>query len=216
VVSQTTREVWLEEGPFPIYNIDNRGPRSVPYEFTKSATWTIINGVEGYYARSLLEPEVEAGRYYPVEFNFERRCWVEVCPQETEAFGQFWQAHRIAAKDLGFDITEAEVELHHALLIPHINEEDSTHSRSNTPSSLASCPEDIILVRESPIPPSLGDAQIAQLAESRCISDHTQMSQTMPILAQVRVINLETRHMTTECYVLMACSARHELSPDCG
>jgi hypothetical protein len=70
VALQTTREIWEQEGPFPTYNIDNRGPRNVPYEFTKAATWTIIDGVEGYYARLLIEPEVEVGRYYPVEFNF--------------------------------------------------------------------------------------------------------------------------------------------------
>jgi hypothetical protein len=190
--------VWQEEGPFPVYNIDNRGPRSVPYKFTKSATWTIINGIKGYYARSLLEPEVEAGRFYPVEFNFEHCCWVEVRPQQTEEFGQFWQAHRIAATDLGLDITEAEVELHQALLTLHNNEEDSTCTRSNTPSSLASHPEDIIPIQESPIEPSPGDQQIAQLAESLRIADHHQMSQTMPVLSQVGVINPETRHMTTE------------------
>jgi hypothetical protein len=149
VALRTTQEVWQEEGPFPIYNINNRGPRSVPYEFTKSATWTIIDSVEGYYTRSLLEPEVEAGRSYPVEFNFERCCWVEVRPQETEEFGQFWQAHRIAATDLGLDITEAEVELHQALLTPHNNnEDDSTRMRSNTLSSLALHPEDIIPIQE--------------------------------------------------------------------
>jgi hypothetical protein len=79
MASQITREIWDQEGPFPIYNLDNQGPRNVPYKFTKAAVWTTINKVEGYYSRSLIEPEVEAGRYYPVEFNFERRCWVEVC-----------------------------------------------------------------------------------------------------------------------------------------
>jgi hypothetical protein len=165
----------------------------------RTATWTTIDGVEGYYTRSLLEPEVEAGRFYPVEFNFEHCCWVEVRPQETEEFGWFWQAYRTAATDLGLDITEAEVELHQALLTPHNNEEeDSTCTRSNTPSSLASHPEDIIPIRVSPIEPSPGDQQIAQLAESLHISDHYQMSQTMPVLSQVGVINPETGHMTTE------------------
>jgi hypothetical protein len=90
---QTTQEIWEQEGPFPTYNLDNRGPRNVPYKFTKSATWTIINGVEGYYSRSLIEPEVEVGRYYPVEFNFECRCWVEVCFRENTEFGSYWQAY---------------------------------------------------------------------------------------------------------------------------
>jgi hypothetical protein len=87
VVSQTTQEIWEQEGLFPAYNLDNRGPRNVPNEFMRTATWTTIDGVEGYYTRSLLEPEVEAGRFYPVEFNFEHCCWVEVRPQETEEFG---------------------------------------------------------------------------------------------------------------------------------
>jgi hypothetical protein len=195
---QTTREIWEQEGLFPTYNLDNRGPRNVPYEFTKAATWTIINRVEGYYSRSLIEPEVEVGRYYPVEFNFECRCWVEVCLRDSTEFGTYWQAYRTAAIDLGLDITQAEVELHHALLTPHNNPAPSTPStRSNSPASLATNPE-VIAVRESPRMPTTGDQQIANLAESLHIADHTQMSQTMPVLSQVGVINPETGHMTTD------------------
>jgi hypothetical protein len=142
VVSQTTQEIWELEVPFPIYNIDHQGPRNVPYEFTKAATWTIIDGVEGYYSRSLIEPEVEVGRYYPVEFNFERRCWVEVHFREDEEFGAYWQAYRTAAADLGLDITQAEVELHQALLTPHNTQAPSTPStRMASPASLATNPE---------------------------------------------------------------------------
>jgi hypothetical protein len=195
---QTTQEIWEEGGPFPTYNIDNRGPRNIPYEFTKAATWTTIDGVEGYYARSLIEPEVEVGRYYPVEFNFERRCWVEVHLRESTDFGSYWQAYRTAATNLGLDITQAEVELHHALLTPHENQTTSTPStRSNSPASLATNPK-VITVRESPCTPTMGDQQIVNLAESLHIADHTQMSQTMPVLSQVGVINPETGHMATE------------------
>jgi hypothetical protein len=105
-------------------------------------TWTIIDGVEGYYSRSLIEPEVKVGRYYPVEFNFERRCWVEVRPRDSTEFRAYWQAYRTAATDLGLDITEAEVELHHTLLTPHDNPPPSTPStRSNSPASLATNPK---------------------------------------------------------------------------
>jgi hypothetical protein len=198
VVSQTTQEIWDQEGPFAVYNLDNRGPRNIPYEFTKAAVWTVINEVEGYYSRSLIEPEVEAGRYYPVEFNFERRCWVEVRFREDTEYGRYWQAHRTAATDLGLNITEAEVEVHHALLVPHNNQPPSTPStRTASPASLAMNPE-VIAVRESPCTPTTGDQQIADLAESLHIADHTQMSQTMLVLSQVRVINPETGHMTTE------------------
>jgi hypothetical protein len=198
VALQTTREIWEQEVPFPTYNINNQGPRNVPYKFTKAATWTIIDRVEGYYARSLIEPEVEVGRYYPVEFNFERRCWVEVCFREDAEFGAYWQAYRTAATDLGLDITEAEVELHRALLTPHNNPPPSTPStRTASPASLATNPE-VIAVQESPHTPMTGDQQIANLAELLHIADHTQMSQTMPVLSQVGVINPETRHMTTE------------------
>jgi hypothetical protein len=198
VASQTTREIWDQEGPFPTYNLDNRGPRSVPYEFTKAAVWTVIDEVEGYYSRSLIEPEVEAGRYYPVEFNFEQRCWVEVCFREDTDYRRYWQAYRTAATDLGLDITEAEVELHHELLTPHDNPPPSTPStRTASPASLATNPE-VIAVQESPHTPTTGDQQIANLAESLHIADHTQMSQTMPVLSQVGVINPETGHMTTE------------------
>jgi hypothetical protein len=195
---QTTQEIWEQEGPFPTYNLDSRGPRNVPYEFTKAATWTIIDEVEGYYSRSLIEPEVEVGRYYPVEFNFERRCWVEVRLRDSADFGTYWQAYRTAATDLGLDITQTEVELHQALLTPHNNPTPSSPStRSNSPASLATNPK-VIAVRESPRTPTTGDQQIADLAESLRIADHTQMSQTMPVLSQVGVINPETGHMTTE------------------
>jgi hypothetical protein len=195
---QTTREIWEQEGPFPTYNLDNRGPRNVPYEFTKAATWTIINRVEGYYSRSLIKLEVEVGRYYLVEFNFKHHCWVEVHSREDSEFGSYWQAYHMAATDLGLDITEVEVELHHTLLTPHKNQAPSTPStRSNSPASLATNLE-VIAVRESPRTPTTGDQQIATLAESLRIADHTQMSQTMPVLSQVGVINPETGHMTTE------------------
>jgi hypothetical protein len=198
VVSQTTQEIWDQEVPFPTYNLDNWGPRNVPYEFTKAATWMVIDGIEGYYARSLIEPEVEVGRYYPVEFNFEQCCWVEVRTRESDILGRYWQAYRTVATDLGLDITEAEVELHHALLTPHKNQTTSTPStRTASPASLATNPE-VIAVRESPRTPTTGDQQIAELAESLRIADHTQMSQTMPVLSQVGVINPETGHMTTE------------------
>jgi hypothetical protein len=93
---------------------------------------------------------------------------------------------------------EAEVELHHALLTPHNNPPPSTPStRTASPASLATNPE-VITVRESPCTPTTGDQQIANLAESLHIADHTQMSQTMPVLSQVGVINPKTGHMTTE------------------
>jgi hypothetical protein len=123
---------------------------------------------------------------------------VEVCSRESTEFGSYWQAYRTAATDLGLDITQAEVELHHTLLTPHNQQAPSTPSmRSNSPTSLATNPE-VIAVQESPCMPTTGDQQIANLAESLCIADHTQMSQTMPVLSQVRVINPETGHMTTE------------------
>jgi hypothetical protein len=94
---------------------------------------------------------------------------------------------------------EAEVELHHALLTPHNNqEEDSMHTRSNTLSSLASHREAIIPIRESPLEPSPGDQQIAQLAEALHIEDYNLISQTMLVMPQVGRINPETGHMMTE------------------
>jgi hypothetical protein len=124
---------------------------------------------------------------------------VEVHYRDDIDLGQYWNAFRIAATDLGLDITEEEVELHQALLTPHDNTPASTPTtRSNTPSSLASHPENIIPVRESPQVTPQGDREIIALAESLHIGDHHQMSQTMPMLAQVGVINPETGHMTTE------------------
>jgi hypothetical protein len=202
----TTRELWEEEGPFQTYNLGERGGRTVPLKYTKAAVWSIVDRHEGYHARSLIEPEVERGRHYPVEFNSEQVCWVEVRHQEGENLETYWQAFRIAGTDLGLDITQREVEQYIACHQERSKaaEEESSPTRSATPSSLTSQPEEIIPIRESPERITTADREIIVLAESLHIDDHHQMSQTMPVQAQVGVIDPETGHMTTEddvaCY----------------
>jgi hypothetical protein len=64
--------------------------------------------------------------WYPVEFNPEHICWVEVCWAEPAGSEGYWQAFRIAGEDLGLDITQEEC--HGSARTPlgtHANGEDS-------------------------------------------------------------------------------------------
>jgi hypothetical protein len=49
-------------------------------------------------------------RWYPVEFNFEHLCWVEIRWIENLEVGGTWEAFRIAGEDLGLDITPQDAE----------------------------------------------------------------------------------------------------------
>ena len=58
---------------------------------------------EGYYAQS--SANNDPNEYYPVEFNTEYYCWVEVRWIENLEIGGHWEAFRSAGPDLGCDIT---------------------------------------------------------------------------------------------------------------
>jgi hypothetical protein len=91
-----------------ILSADNcRG--NVPSAFLKEAVWQVINGVEHYYAKSHTPEESGLSNWYPVEFNFEQVCWVEVCWVEPVAGEGYWQAFCIAGEDLHLDISTAEL-----------------------------------------------------------------------------------------------------------
>ena len=106
-----TRQLWAEEGAFTHYNIARRGQRDVPPIYLKSVIWRTEGGAgEGYYAQS--NSDGEPNRYYPVEFNTERICWVEVRWIENLEIGGHWEAFRSAGEDLDCDITREDVEQH--------------------------------------------------------------------------------------------------------
>jgi hypothetical protein len=110
VALQTTREQWASEGSFEVYEL--RGPvlREVPESFIKAAEWRVHNGIERYHAKSNAPEESSSERWYPVEFNFEHLCWVEIRWIENLEIGGTWEAFRIAGEDLGLDITPQDAE----------------------------------------------------------------------------------------------------------
>jgi hypothetical protein len=56
--------------------------------------------------------ELGSRTWFPVKFNKEHVCWVEVCLIEPAGSESYWQAFRIAGEDLGLDITQGDVEFH--------------------------------------------------------------------------------------------------------
>ena len=94
---QTTRQLWAEEGPFRPYSTV-RGLQTVPPLFVKGATWHVgssrdgYHAGEGYYAQS--SANNDPNEYYPVEFNSEYGCWVEVRWIENLEIGGHWEAFR--------------------------------------------------------------------------------------------------------------------------
>jgi uncharacterized membrane protein YgcG len=199
-----TRQLWAEDGAFISYEIP-RGPRNVPQIYTKGATWRVAGEAgEGYYAQSNTDGEPE--RYYPVEFNTERVCWVEIRWIENLETGGHWEAFRSAGEDLNCDITREDVELHdaeanarnqQAAIVAEAHRRapsnPTTPSRPETPTSDTSSRPSLIqvLVNEP-------DPELTQLAESLRITDFPQMSQTATIAIQAGTINPETGHVTTD------------------
>jgi hypothetical protein len=61
----------------------------------------VYNGIERYHAKSTAPEESSSERWYPVEFNFEHLCWVEIRWIENLEVGGTWEAFRIAGEDLG-------------------------------------------------------------------------------------------------------------------
>ena len=64
-------------------------------------------GTEGYHTLSISDHNEEDQDLYPVEFNFDHLCWVEIrWNQEGH-----WEAFRAAGTDLGCDIPISETRL---------------------------------------------------------------------------------------------------------
>jgi hypothetical protein len=103
VLQQTTRELWAQQGPFEPYTIHGITQRNIPEIYIKSAVWNAQATPARYHAQSSAPEESGLGTWFPIEFNEEHVCWVEVRLQEPAGSEPYWQAFRIAGEDLGLD-----------------------------------------------------------------------------------------------------------------
>jgi hypothetical protein len=170
--------------------------QNVPEDYIKGATWKTDITPNWYYAQSIALEESGIPAWYPVEFNPEHICWVEVCWAEPAGSEGYWQAFRIAGEDLGLDITQEEVEGHIERTSGINNYRESVTSSPTTRVSTPSEPS-IIRPRPSPYQPGSHDQEIAQtLAESLNIRDSMSHTLTMPVPAGT--INPITRHINED------------------
>jgi hypothetical protein len=194
-LQQTTRELWAQQGPFEHYTIHGVPQQNIPEVYIKGAVWNAQADPPRYVAQSSAPEESGTGTWFPVDFNEEHVCWVEVCLQEPAGSEAYWQAFRIAGQDLGLDITQGDVELHLQSTTLHSYRESvaSSHSsRASTPSVPS-----IILPRPSPHQPGSRDQEIANtLAESLTI--HEPMSNTLTMEVPAGTINPVTGHVDAD------------------
>jgi hypothetical protein len=194
-LQQTTRELWAQQGPFETYTIHGVPQQNIPEVYIKGAVWNAQADPPRYVAQSSAPEESGTGTWFPVDFNEEHVCWVEVRLQEPAGSEAYWQAFRIAGQDLGLDITQGDVEAHlqATTLTSYRESVASSHSsRASTPS----VPSDIRL-RPSPYQPGSRDQEIARtLAESLSIND--PMSNTLTINAPAETISPITGHINDD------------------
>jgi hypothetical protein len=194
-LQQTTRELWAQQGPFEPYTIHGVPQQNIPEIYIKGAVWNAQANPPRYVAQSSAPEESGTGTWFPVDFNEEHVCWVEVRLQEPAGSEAYWQAFRIAGQDLGLDITQEDVENHLQATTLHSYRESiaSSHSsRASTP-SVAS----VIRPRPSPNHPGSRDQEIAHsLAESLNIND--PMSNTLTMEVPAGTINPITGHVDAD------------------
>jgi hypothetical protein len=203
-LQQSTRELWAQQGPFEPYTIHGVPQQNIPEIYIKGAVWNAQANPPRYVAQSSAPEESGTGTWFPVDFNEEHICWVEVRLQEPAGSEAYWQAFRIAGQDLGLDITQGDVETHLQDTTLHSYRESiaSSHSsRASTP-SVAS----VIRPRPSPYQPGSRDQEIAHsLAESLNIND--PMSNTLTVEVPAGTINPVT------CYVFLTYYCAHNGLP---
>jgi hypothetical protein len=194
-LQQTTRELWAQQGPFEHYTIHGVPQQNIPEIYIKGAVWNAQADPPRYVAQSSAPEESGTGTWFPVDFNEEHVCWVEVRLQEPAGSEAYWQAFRIAGQDLGLDITQGDVEVHlQATTLNSYRESvaSSHSSRASTPSEPS-----IIRPRPSPHQPGSRDQEIAQtLAESLTI--HEPMSNTLTMEVPAGTINPVTGHVDAD------------------
>jgi hypothetical protein len=194
-LQQTTRELWAQQGPFEPYTIHGITQQNVPETYIKGAVWNAQAIPARYHARSSAPEESGLGNWFPIEFNEEHMCWVEVHLQEPAGSEAYWQAFRIAGEDLGVDITQADVELH----IQSNNLQSYRESIASSHSSRASTPSvpSVIQPRPSPFLPGSRDQEIAaSLAES--LNLNAPMSRTLTTEVPAGTINPITGHVNDD------------------
>jgi hypothetical protein len=194
-LQQTTRELWAQQGPFEQYTIHGVPQQNIPEIYIKGAVWNAQADPPRYVAQSNAPEESGTGTWFPVDFNEEHVCWVEVRLQEPAGSEAYWQAFRIAGQDLGLDITQGDVETHLQATTLHSYRESiaSSHSsRASTP-SVAS----VIRPRPSLNHPGSRDQEIAHsLAESLNINN--PMSNTLTMEVPAGTINPVTGHVDAD------------------
>jgi hypothetical protein len=194
-LQQTTRELWAQQGPFEHYTIHGVPQQNIPDIYIKGAVWNAQSDPPRYVAQSSAPEESGTGTWFPVDFNEEHVCWVEVRLQEPAGSESYWQAFRIAGQDLGLDITQGDVETH--LQTTTLN--SYRESVASSHSSRASTPlvPSIILPRPSPYQPGSRDQEIAHmLAESLNINE--PMSNTLTMEVPAGTINPVTGHVDAD------------------
>jgi hypothetical protein len=194
-LQQTTRELWAQQGPFEHYTIHGVPQQNIPEIYIKGTVWNAQADPPRYVAQSSAPEESGTGTWFPVDFNEEHVCWVEVRLQEPAGSEAYWQAFRIAGQDLGLDITQGDVETHLQTTTLNSYRESvaSSHSsRASTPSEPS-----IIRLRPSPYQPGSRDQEIAHtLAESLNINE--PMSNTLTMEAPAGTINPITGHVDAD------------------
>jgi hypothetical protein len=194
-LQQTTRELWAQQGPFEHYTIHGVPQQNIPEIYIKGAVWNAQADPPRYVAQSSAPEESGTGTWFPVDFNEEHVCWVEVRLQEPAGSEAYWQAFRIAGQDLGLDITQGDVETH--LQTTTLNSyRESVASSHSSRASTPSVPS-IILPRPSPYQPGSRDQEIAHtLAESLNINE--PMSNTLTMEVPAGTINPVTGHVDAD------------------
>jgi hypothetical protein len=194
-LQQTTRELWAQQGPFEHYTIHGVPQQNIPDIYIKGAVWNAQSDPPRYVAQSSAPEESGTGTWFPVDFNEEHVCWVEVRLQEPAGSESYWQAFRIAGQDLGLDITQGDVETH--LQTTTLNSyRESVASSHSSRASTPSVPS-IILPRPSPYQPGSRDQEIAHtLAESLNINE--PMSNTLTMEIPAGTINPVTGHVDAD------------------
>jgi hypothetical protein len=194
-LQQTTRELWAQQGLFEPYTIHGVPQQNIPEIYIKGAVWNVQSVPPRYVAQSSAPEESGTGTWFPVDFNKEHVCWVEVRLQEPAGSEAYWQAFRIAGEDLGLDITQGDVETHlqNTTLNSYRESVASSHStRASTPSEPS-----VIRPRPSPYQPGSRDQEIAHsLAESLNINE--PMSNTLTMEVPVGTINPTTGHVDAD------------------
>jgi hypothetical protein len=168
---------------------------NVPANYIKGAVWKTDVVPNRYYAQSSAPEESGIPAWYPVEFNPEHICWVEIRWAEPAGSEGYWQAFHITGEDLGLDITQEEVEEHIARISGINNYREPTASSPTTRVSTPSEPS-IIRPRPSPYQPGSRDQEIAQtLAELLNIGEPMA---TLTMEVPAGTINPRTGHVDAD------------------